>query len=211
MSAAFDKAYAALRDKIFSGELAAGDRLKERELCTELEISRTPVREALRKLQADGLVIMEPRRGGVVAGISAAEAEEIFPLGILLESYGAGLAASAANDVDISSLEKIVATMKTTLKRDTSLARSRYLELDSALHGCIIDITGNRHLQRAVRQVVGLPVLIQAFTHYSHAMLLESLQQHQSIVAAIKSGDAEWASAAMKAHILAGRAASLSR
>ena len=66
MTAAVDKAYAALRQKIVSGELAVGARLKERDLCGELNVSRTPVREALRQLQADGLVTIEPRRGGVV-------------------------------------------------------------------------------------------------------------------------------------------------
>jgi DNA-binding GntR family transcriptional regulator len=209
VTAAVDKAYAALRQKIVSGELVNGDRLKEREICTELDVSRTPVREALRLLQADGLVVIEPRRGGVVAGVSDNEAEEIYGLGILLESYGARLAATRADTDDLATLNEILAKMENALVGDTPEARSRYLELDSDLHRTIMLATGNRHLGRLIRQVVGLPVLIQAFTHYSHADLLLSLQQHRTIVAALAAGDAEWAEAAMRAHILAGRSATL--
>lgn len=209
MTAAVDKAYAALRARIFSGELAPGDRLKEREICAELDVSRTPVREALRRLQADGLVVIEPRRGGIVAGISGTEAEEIYSLGMLLESFGAGLAAGRATPEDIAALRTIIADMEAALREDTPAARSAYLELDSDLHRRIVRMTGNRHLGQLVRQVVGLPVLVQAFTHYSHDDLRVSLQQHRTIVQALAAGDAEWAEAAMRAHILAGRSITL--
>lgn len=205
MTDAVDKAYAALRQKIFSGELAAGDRLKERKICEELKVSRTPVREALRKLQSDGLVVIEPRRGGVVAGINATDAAEIYSLGMLLESFGAGLAARRATAEDLAELDQIIAAMEAALHTDSPVSRSAYLELDSDLHRQIVAITGNRHLGRLIRQVVGLPMLIQAFTHYAHADLLRSLEQHRTIVAALRAGDAEWAEAAMRAHILAGR------
>lgn len=209
MTAAVDKAYAALRARIFSGEFAPGDRLKEREICAELDVSRTPVREALRRLQADGLVVIEPRRGGIVAGINSTEAEEIYSLGMLLESFGAGLAAKRATAEDIGELKRIVADMEDVLREDTPAARSAYLELDSDLHRHIVQMAGNRHLGQLVRQIVGLPVLIQAFTHYSHDDLQASLQQHRTIVAALEAGDAEWAEAAMRAHILAGRSITL--
>ncbi len=209
MTAAVDKAYAVLRQKIVSGELATGTRLKERDIVAELDVSRTPVREALRRLQADGLVIIEPRRGGVVAGVNKDEAHEIYALGILLESYGAGLAAKRITEDEQRSIEKILDEMETVLRDDSSAARSRYLELDAEFHHAISAMTGNRHLQRLIRQVVGLPVLVQAFTHYSHDDLLRSLQQHKTILAALAAGDDEWAEAAMRAHILAGRAATL--
>jgi DNA-binding GntR family transcriptional regulator len=206
MTVAADKAYAALREQILSGALTAGDRLKERSICADLGLSRTPVREALRKLQADGLVEIEPRRGGVVAGISPTEAEEIYSLGILLESYGASLAAKRINDEDILVLEGIIDEMETVLEDDTLASRSHYVELDSELHRSILKITGNRRLNQIIGQIVGLPVLVQAFTHYSSAQLWQSMQQHRVIVAALKARDSEWAESAMRAHILSGRA-----
>jgi DNA-binding GntR family transcriptional regulator len=211
MTAAVDKAYAVLREKIFRGQLAAGDRLKERDICAELEVSRTPVREALRKLQADGLVIIEPRRGGVVAGINATDAEEIYSLGILLEAFGAGLAAKRVTEDDLARLDQIIDAMEDALRDDSPASHSTYLQLDSDLHRCIVQATGNRHLGQLIRQIVGLPLLIQTFTHYSHADILRSLQQHRTIVAALRAGDAEWAEAAMRAHILAGRSVTFPR
>ena len=206
MTAAVDKAYAALRKKIISGELGTGDRLKEREICAELDVSRTPVREALHRLQADGLVEIEPRRGGVVAGVSETEAEEIYSLGILLESYGASLAANRATEEDIAELDQILVEMEGVLNSSSDLERSRYIELDNDFHRSILHITGNRRLRQLIGQVVGMPVLVRAFTRYSHMHLSRSLQQHQAIVAALRAGDAEWAEAAMRSHILAGRA-----
>jgi DNA-binding GntR family transcriptional regulator len=209
MTVAVDKAYAALREQILSGALTAGDRLKERDICADLDLSRTPVREALRKLQSDGLVEIEPRRGGVVAGISRAEAEEIYSLGILLESYGASLAAKRASDEGIILLENIIRQMETLLDDDTPASRSRYVELDSELHRSILKMTGNSRLRQIIGQVVGLPILVQAFTHYSREQLQQSMQQHRVIVAALKARDAEWAESAMRSHILSGRAATL--
>jgi DNA-binding GntR family transcriptional regulator len=209
MSATVDNAYTVLRQRIVSGELRANERLKERELCVELDISRTPVREALRRLQSEGLVVIKPRRGAVVAGINPAEADEIYTLGVLLESHGARLAARKARPDDITTLRELVDEMAVTLREDTPAARSHYLDLDSRFHGSIAECTGNRHLLRLLRQVVGLPVLVQAFTHYSHADLVRSQQQHATILAAIEARDAEWAEAAMRAHILAGRSSSL--
>lgn len=207
MTVAVDKAYAVLREQILSGALMAGDRLKERDICADLNLSRTPIREALRKLQSDGLVEIEPRRGGVVAGISPVEAEEIYSLGILLESYGASLAAKRASDEGIDLLENILRQMEVILDGDTPASRSRYVELDSELHRSILKMAGNRRLSQIIGQVVGLPILVQAFTHYSRQQLQQSIQQHRVIVAALKARDAEWAESAMRSHILSGRAA----
>lgn len=206
MSVAVDKAYAALREKIFSGELVAGDRLKERELCEELEVSRTPVREALRRLQADGLVLIEPRRGGIVAGVSVDEVNEIYSLGILLESYAARLAADCVTPEALAALDEILEQMAIALRDDSPESRQVYLELDSDLHRHIIEITGNRRLGSLLSQIVGIPVLVQAFNRYSHQELKKSLEQHRNIVAALHAADPEWAEAAMRSHIHSARA-----
>lgn len=206
MTETVDRAYAALRDRIFSGELRAGDRLKERDVCADLKISRTPVREALRRLQADGLVDIEPRRGGIVAGISASEIDEVYSLGILLESFAARLAAQRASAADLDRLRGIIGTMDETLAGETARTRHRYLELDSELHRLIVTMAANRRLSAAVQQIVSTPVLVQAFTHYSQTDLERSLEQHRNIVAALAARDPDWAESAMRAHIHAARA-----
>ena len=79
----------------------------------------------------------------------------------------------------------------------------------SELHRSILKMTGNSRLRQIIGQVVGLPILVQAFTHYSREQLQQSMQQHRVIVAALKARDAEWAESAMRSHILSGRAATL--
>lgn len=89
-------AYRKLRERILSGELKAGAALKERDLCAELGISRTPVREALRRLSADGLVDMQPRRSIRVSSFDEEELAEIYEIGHLLQSHVTGMAARKA-------------------------------------------------------------------------------------------------------------------
>lgn len=209
MSDAVDHAHDVLRRQIFGGDLPAGSRLKERDLCDVLEVSRTPVREALRRLQADGLVTIEPRRGAVVNGISSAEAEEIYSLGRLLEGYGARIAATRRSAADLSKLKTILEQMEHLLAKPARGTAASYLELDNAFHRRISRCTGNLHLERIISQVVGLPILIRAFSHYSHNDLILSLQQHQTIYSALRAGDPEWSEAAMRAHVLTGRSLAL--
>ncbi|MST33366.1 GntR family transcriptional regulator, partial [Acidimicrobiaceae bacterium USS-CC1] len=105
-------AYTALRDGIARGEHAAGSRLREEDLAATLGLSRTPVREALRRLQAEGLVEVEPRRGALVATWSADELDEIFELRALVEGYGARRAAARVADAQVGLLEELCEGME---------------------------------------------------------------------------------------------------
>lgn len=210
MSAAMEKAYRALKDDIFSGRYRPGDRLKERDICAALEVSRTPVREALRRLQADGLVHLEPRRGGVVTEMSSEEAHEIFSLGAMLESFACRLAASRATRRDVTELESLMDALAAELTSDTPKQRERYMALDHELHGRIVDIAASPRLAAMLSQTVSMPVLVRTFHSYSKDDLVRSHQQHRTIVDAISAGDAEWAEAAMRSHILVARSQILS-
>ncbi|WP_405228056.1 GntR family transcriptional regulator [Lentisalinibacter sediminis] len=205
MKAASDKAYRMLRDRIFSGDYPPGARLKERELCADLEVSRTPVREALRRLEADGLVQIEPRRGGVVRQVDAAEVEEIFALGAVIEGFAAKLAAQKADAAGISALEDIVDAMGEVLERGDERCRSDYMNLDGRLHARIVALAESPRLSAALQQVVGVPLLAQALGRYSLDYLQQSLDQHRVVVEAIRQRNPEWAESAMRYHILAAR------
>ncbi|MDJ0657269.1 MAG: GntR family transcriptional regulator [Xanthomonadales bacterium] len=205
MSAAMEKAYVAIKEAIFSGRYGAGERLKERDICTELEVSRTPVREALRRLEADGLVRLEPRRGAVVTELGIDEANEIFSLGALLESFGAGLAARRASPDDVAALDRLLDEMSQLLQSGHDQVHLEYMRLDHDLHGRIVEIAANRRLAALLRQTVGMPVLVKSFHSYSMDDLKRSLDQHRTIVDAIRVGDTVWAEAAMRSHILVTR------
>ncbi len=211
MTAASDKAYRALRERIVSGAYVPGSRLKERQVCSDLAVSRTPVREALRRLETEGLVTIEPRRGAVVTEIDQEEAAEIFALGAVIESFAAGLAARKAGDDDVRELETLIAEMARVLEPGDAGSRGDYMVLDSEFHAAIVALAGSRRLGNALQQVVGVPVLVQAFHRYSRDDLRQSLEQHRAIAAAIRARDPQWAESAMRAHILSGRAVMLSR
>lgn len=205
MRAASDKAYRMLRDRIFSGDCPPGTRLKERELCADLEVSRTPVREALRRLEAEGLVQIQPRRGGVVRQVDPSEVEEIFALGAVIEGFGARLAAQKADRAGVSALEAIVDAMGEVLERGDERCRADYMSLDGDLHGRIVALADSPRLSSALQQVVGVPVLAQALHRYSLDYLQQSLDQHRVVVQAIRERNPEWAESAMRYHILAAR------
>lgn len=201
-----EKAYRALWDRILSGEYQPGERLKERDICADLDVSRTPVREALRRLEAEGLVQIEPRRGGRVADLRLEEAAEIFSVGVHLESFAAKLAARRATADQLAAIDSTIARTHAVLERDGSDIRREYLKLDREFHEQIMSMAGNRSLAAALRQTVGLPVLVKAFSTYSGADLWRSFHHHENIAAALRARDEDWAEAAMRAHVLAGRA-----
>ncbi len=205
MSVAVEKAYRALWDRILAGEYQPGERLKERDICADLEVSRTPVREALHRLAAEGLVQIEPRRGGKVAELRLDEAAELFSVGAHLESFAAKLAARRASPEALAALDATIRTMRDVLDRDARDVRRAYLKLDRELHGQIVDMARNRSLAAALKQIVGLPVLVKAFSTYTGDDLWRSFHHHENIVDALHAGDEEWAEAAMRSHILAGR------
>jgi DNA-binding GntR family transcriptional regulator len=206
MSQVADKAYRELKHRIQGGQLQPGQRLVERSLCAELGMSRTPVREALKILTAEGLVTTRPRRGMLVSELSAEEVGEIFEFGMVLEAFIASLAAKKARQKHIKALNKIIILMINSLASPRP-DRSLYMELDRRFHIEIATAAGNKRLAAMLKQTMDNRVLHQTFGHYGEKDCELSLLQHQTILRAIENGDGEWASSAMRTHILTGRAA----
>lgn len=204
---AADQAYLTLHDEILDGQIAPGSPLKERDLCDRLGVSRTPVREALRRLFADGLAEMRPRRSIVVSDYSEEELAEIFELGIVLESFVAGLAAKKAGDDDIAALETILTDMAALLDGPDDDRAVAYARLDQAFHDRIAQAARNPRMARILRQTVNLRLLTNVMHQYRAEDFASSLAQHRMIAKAIASREEEWARSAMSNHIRASRAA----
>lgn len=201
-----DQVYHALRERILGGRIKPGTALKERELCEQLNVSRTPIREALRRLSAEGLTEVRPRRSIVVSSFKADELAEIFELGIVLESFVAGLAAKKATREDVRGLEAIVVEMQDLIARGTPSSQD-YISLDQAFHDAIAGIARNPRITQILRQSMSVRVLANIFERYSPADFAVSLAQHGTILRAIATGDADWAQSAMGSHIRTGQAA----
>lgn len=138
-----ERVHALLRNAIQSGELRPGQRLIEHKLASHFGVSRVPVREAIRKLEQEGLVVVSPRRAITVANVDPKEAEETYVVRMALEGMAARLAAAKATDEDLRRLSGILAAMEDSLaKRDTSGFERSVCEF----HDAIIDASGNRKL-----------------------------------------------------------------
>ena len=199
-----DEVAAKLRERIFAGELAPGSFIDEPALCTELAISRTPLREALKVLTAEGLLRHEPRRGCFVSEVTERDLDEIFPVIALLEGRCAFEAARNASDADLAALE----LLHDRLNRSARAKRiNDYYDTNFAIHEAIITLASNRWLAQVIgdlRKIVKLARLQQL---HAPGRLEQSLSEHMAVFAALKARDAEGAEAAMRTHLTRQRVA----
>ena len=199
-----DEVAAKLRERIFAGELAPGSFIDEPALCAALSISRTPLREALKVLTAEGLLRHEPRRGCFVSQITEQDLDEIFPVIALLEGRCAFEAARNATDADLAALEQL----HDRLQRSAQAKRiTEYYETNFAIHEAIIVLANNRWLAQVIgdlRKIVKLARLQQL---HAPGRLEQSLSEHMAVYAALKARDAEGAEAAMRTHLTRQRVA----
>ncbi len=197
-----DEVAATLRDRIFSGELAPGSFLDEVGLCESLSISRTPLREALKVLTAEGLVRHEPRRGCFVSEVTEKDLDEIFPVTALLEGRCAYEAARNATDADMAVLE-------TLHDRLNSHAKARriadYYATNYAIHEAIITLANNRWLAQVIGDLRKILKLARLQQLHAPGRLNQSLAEHMAVFAALKARDSEGAEAAMRTHLIRQR------
>lgn len=198
---ASDHAYRAIRAQILSGERAGGDWLREGDLADSIGVSRTPVREALRRLTAEGLVQYERNRGVQVAAWTAEDLDEIFSLRSVLEPWACRLAAVSAT-VDLEELDRLAHDMDAAA-RGSVVDVDQITELNNRFHRLILEGSRNRRLGSVVSSVVQVPLVWQTFSHYSDTDLRRSLAHHHELVAALAAGDPDWAESVMRSHVRA--------
>jgi DNA-binding GntR family transcriptional regulator len=197
-----DEAAARLRELIFAGELAPGAFLDEAALCERLAISRTPLREALKVLAAEGLLRHEPRRGCFVTEITGRDVGEIFPLIALLEGRAAYEATARAGAADIEALE----VLHQRLRGHAAAGRiDAYYEANYAIHEAFITLADNRWLAQTIGDLRKILRLVRHQTLHVPGRLQQSLSEHLAVFDALKRRDCEGADAAMRNHLLAQR------
>ncbi|ACL61183.1 GntR family transcriptional regulator [Methylobacterium nodulans] len=191
-------AYEMLLRAIEDGELPPGSRLREAELAERFSISRTPVREALGRLEAQGLVVHEPHRGASVAQLDYAQVTELYDLREVLEGMAARLAAIHASDIEIDLLEEMVVRDREMADTAADLARTNRL-FHRQIHAC----TRNRFLQAMLENMRLSLVLLAGTTLAVPGRAAQSIEEHQQIVDRIRAHDRDGAEAAARAHIRA--------
>jgi len=196
-----DVATELLRNAIVDGTLPPGRRLKEEELARSLGISRTPVREALVMLQAEGLVETAPNKGAIVRSHSADELDDLYQLRALLEGHVARRAASHATD-------ELIGKLWASCERFDRLIGDEVSDLvqeNLMFHGLILEAAGSERLESIVRNVTELPLVYRSYIWYSEKQRRLSLHYHQQITRALGARDGERAELLMKEHVYEAR------
>ena len=201
-SSAVGDVFVAVRDGILSGAFAPGQAITESEIATQLGVSRTPVREALRELEVQGLLTRHHRRI-LVASLSQAEADDVHEIRVALETLAVRQAiARKAGESIVSQLERTISEMRYEIKSgNTTMA----LASARAFHHAIFQATDNTMLTRFLSQVYNR---VDQYRFYnssqrSSARLRRTIEEHVAIANAIRDGDAERAQAQMQLHLCA--------
>ena len=202
------RAYEEIRQAIVEGRYGAGQRLVEKNLAEEFQVSRTPVREALRALESEGLVVSLPNKGAVVRSLSAQDVYDIYDLRVRLESLAAERAARDPRPDQLAVLEEANADFATLLPSfvGDDLERVRKIEaVNRRFHQGFIDMAGSWRLNQLLERTVHAVLVFQNFQSYEPGELERSLLFHQLIAQAIARREAGRAGNLVAEHILLGR------
>ncbi|WP_424985122.1 GntR family transcriptional regulator [Microbulbifer sp. S227A] len=194
-----NSSYLRLLDEIRDGELLPGDRLRETELAERLGVSRTPVREAIRQLEADGLVSHVPRHGATLRKLDYAEVMELYEMRAVLEGTAARLAARAASDVELDELETLNEQLASI---GTGLEAAR---LNTIFHATLLDAAKNRFLAKSMVSLKKAMMILGPTMLSDHNRAMAADAEHRRVIEALKARDGAAAETAMRAHIEASQ------
>jgi len=188
----------AIRNAIMNGSLQPRERLMEIQLAEELGVSRTPIREALRKLELEGFIVMVPRKGAYVADLTFKDIADVFEIRAALEGLAAGLAAERITEEELESMERLLVGKQEAI---TSGDIDRLVEVDTSFHELLYKASRNERLANIISN---LREQIQRFRLTSLSFPgrnKESLQEHKQLVEAIQSRDSQLARHLAQEHI----------
>ena len=200
MSKAAETAYRHIRGEILSGALEPGAPLREEALAAACGVSRTPVREALRRLEAERFVQRSDTQRSFVATLSPDDIAEGFALRTMLESHAAGRAAVRATPAQIEALASHNAAIGVAVAADP-VDIAAFVTHNRAFHQIVIEAAGSDRLAAMLGTVVEQPIVLRTARHYDRDAVTRSHAEHDELVLAFRRRDAEWARAVMTAHI----------
>lgn len=188
-----------LKDGILCGRYAPGQRLIEADLTRDLGVSRGPLREAFRRLSAEGLVESVPNKGAIVRRLSARQTQDLFDIRTALEGLAARLAAQKVADPQVrADFERAIAPIWIEEPRDVAVT---YLDENRIFHQAVADASGNEQLSSLVRQLQLPLIMFQLSGALTSETLRLSNQEHRAVARAILEGEGERAAALMQAHL----------
>ncbi len=194
-----------LRQRIFKaqkGDMEPGAWIDEQKLAQEFGISRTPLREAIKVLAAEGLVTMKMRRGAYVTEVNAKDLRDVFHLMAVLEADAAGVVALTASQEQLQALEALHQQLEKAVKD-----RVKFFSINEAFHTQLLSLANNRWREQMVADLRKVMKLNRAQSLLKAGRIAQSLAEHRAVMAALLKRDVHAAQAAMRAHIESGQEA----
>lgn len=210
MAKAADQAYEKIGQLILEGHFKPGDRLSEEELSRLTGVSRTPVRDALRRLAAEYFVVIRPNQGAAVAIWSKRDIDDLFQMRAMLEGMAAARAADRRTDEDIELLDECVRNIGGVLAADGPPDVDAFLTENKKFHQGIINAASSPRLSASISNLIAPAVVANTARKFSSADMARSNAHHKELLDAVRDGDRELAEAIMHAHIRAAAKSYLS-
>ncbi|NYT21998.1 GntR family transcriptional regulator [Alcaligenaceae bacterium] len=201
-----EHAYRHIRSAIQGGQLKPGERLREVELAESIGLSRTPIREALARLESEGLIVHDATRGIMVAELDYSMVTELYYMREVLEGTAARLTAQHASEVEISILEDLCRQYEAALGNEEQLAVS-----NRQFHDTLYRCSHNRYLVNMLTVLHDALSLLGSTTLGNPERAAETLKEHEAVVDAIRNRDADGAEQALRAHIRAAQKVRMKR
>jgi DNA-binding GntR family transcriptional regulator len=201
METVASRIYGAIKQQIIDGRYPPGARITEQQVAAEFNTSRTPVREAMRLLAADGFADFKPNSGTIVRTWTREQVREIFDLRVLIESEVAAEAALRIQDDEVAQLEKLQDGIEALGNAKGADAMRRLGELNRQFHRVIANASHNERLVGMLASAIEMPIVQQTFRRYTPQQLRRSFGHHRELIDAFKARDAAWARSVMSCHI----------
>lgn len=205
-SAASEQAYNQIRQDIISGVLKERERLTEQALAKRIGLSRTPVREAIKRLIHEGFIEKESGYSTRVASFPVDEAEQVFQLRAMLEGYAIRRAATMATAEQIATLRTLATCMSELTPPRSANDYDEVARANEAFHRTITEAANSTRLLALISVAVDVGLVARTYRLYSDAALLRSCQHHHEMVDAIEARSPDWAESVMTSHLLAAQA-----
>jgi len=207
VSQSAEKAYQTILEGIISAQFAPGQHLKEEELSHSIGVSRTPIREALRRLANEGLVKFAQNQGTFVETFSIEDIDEVFQLRSMLEAHGAARAALRIGQAAIDALERSTDELDALRENQNGADITfEFNRLNAEFHKIILQTAESKRLSTMLATIIDLPlILMKHYNWQTYVDLPRSCQQHRELIDAMKARDPVWASSLMRAHVLGAR------
>lgn len=201
MAIASDKAYELLKQRVIAGTYAPGAQLKEEHIARELDISRTPIRAALKRLVQDGLATADAGRGVRVSEWTEFDIHETYELRALLEGHAADLAARRGGAELADRLDGLNGRMGAAIAKGGESTAAQLQEINAQFHRAILEASGSPRLRAMLAGLIDMPVVIRSHFISRPEDFLQSLNHHRDLAAAVRAGDPELARQVMQVHL----------